>query len=149
MARPPIPTWFFALVVVRWRGRFLLVQEAKHGQLWYLPAGRAEPGESLTAAAMRETLEEAGVAIRLTGILAIEHTPHRESARVRVVFLAEPLSEVTPKTTPDEHSLRAMWVSLEEVHGLQLRGEEVRQYLHRANDPSALAPLGILRREGE
>ena len=51
MPRDPIPTWFFALVVVRQGDRFLLVHEAKHGQDWYLPAGRVEPGESLTDAA--------------------------------------------------------------------------------------------------
>jgi hypothetical protein len=55
MARDPIPTWFFAVVVVRHGNRFLLVQERKHNQLWYLPAGRAEFGESLADAALRET----------------------------------------------------------------------------------------------
>ena len=34
MPRNPIPTWFFALVVVRKGERFLLVHEAKHGQGW-------------------------------------------------------------------------------------------------------------------
>jgi hypothetical protein len=38
MPRDPIPTWFFVLVVVRLDNRFLLVHEATHGQLWYLPA---------------------------------------------------------------------------------------------------------------
>src|SRR4051812_25175444 len=65
MAREPIPTWFFALVVVRKGDRFLLVQEHEHGQLWYLPAGRVEPGEGLCAAALRETLEESGVPVVL------------------------------------------------------------------------------------
>ena len=50
LARDPIATWFFAVVVVRLDDRFLLVHERKHGQLWYLPAGRAEPGETLVAA---------------------------------------------------------------------------------------------------
>ena len=42
MPREAIPTWFFAIVVVRRGDRFLLVHERKHGQLWYLPAGRVE-----------------------------------------------------------------------------------------------------------
>jgi phosphatase NudJ len=42
MSREPIPTWYFALVVVVSGDRFLRVHERKHGQLWYLPAGRVE-----------------------------------------------------------------------------------------------------------
>jgi ADP-ribose pyrophosphatase YjhB (NUDIX family) len=57
MAREPIPTWYFALVVVRRGHRFLAVREVKHGQLWYLPAGGAEPGESLAEGARREVLD--------------------------------------------------------------------------------------------
>ncbi len=66
MPRSPVPTWYFALVVVRLGPRFLIVQERKHGQLWYLPAGRVEPGENITDAARRETLEESGVPVVVT-----------------------------------------------------------------------------------
>ncbi len=59
--RKSIPTWFFVLAAVRRANRFLLVHERKHGQLWYLPAGRVEPGENFVAAVQRETLEEAGI----------------------------------------------------------------------------------------
>ncbi|MGB1017213.1 MAG: NUDIX domain-containing protein, partial [Nannocystaceae bacterium] len=61
MARQAIPTWSFVLVVVRLGHRYLVVHERKHGQHWYLPAGRVEPGETFPAAARRETLEEAGL----------------------------------------------------------------------------------------
>src|SRR5262245_60629830 len=97
MAREAIPTWFFALVVVRKGDRFLAVHEAKHGQRWYLPAGRAEPGETLAEAALRETLEETGVPIVLEGLLKLQHTPLRDSARVRALFLARPADDTPPK----------------------------------------------------
>src|SRR5436190_16271312 len=97
MPRDPIQTWFFAVVVVRKGDRFLLVHERKHGQLWYLPAGRAEAGESLPMAAVRETLEETGVPVRLTGVLRIEHSPSLGGARVRGLFLAEPVDDTPPK----------------------------------------------------
>ncbi len=66
----PMPgvTWCFALMVVRLEDRFLVVHEAKHGQRWYLPAGRVEPGETFAEAAARETLEEAGVVVRPTAL---------------------------------------------------------------------------------
>jgi phosphatase NudJ len=38
MARSAIPTWFFALVVVRKGDRFLVVQERKHGHVLPAPA---------------------------------------------------------------------------------------------------------------
>jgi 8-oxo-dGTP pyrophosphatase MutT (NUDIX family) len=87
MAREASATWFFALVVVRMGDRFLLVHERKHGQTWYLPAGRVEPGEEITAAALRETLEETGVPVALDGILRIEHNPGYAMTRVRVFFM--------------------------------------------------------------
>ena len=96
MPRDPIPTWFFAVVVVRQGDQYLLVHESKNGQPWYLPAGRVEPGETLTAAAIRETLEETGIPIRLTGLIRVEHTAYPGGARVRVIYLAEPVSERLP-----------------------------------------------------
>ena len=67
--RDPIPTWYFVLVVVRRGDQYLVVHESKHGQRWYVPAGRVERGETLDAAALRETLEEAGIPIALDGIV--------------------------------------------------------------------------------
>ena len=61
MVRKPIETWCFALVVVRQDDRFLVIRELKHGQRWYLPAGRVEPGEDFFVAAKREAEEEAGL----------------------------------------------------------------------------------------
>src|SRR5271155_3844565 len=111
MAREPIPSWYFAVVVVRRGDRFLLVHERKHGQLWYLPAGRVEQGESLVDGAVRETLEETGVPVRVDGVLRVEHSPSPTGARCRVFFSASPLDDRPPRTTPDDESLGAAWVS--------------------------------------
>src|SRR5436190_13429893 len=100
MPRDPIPTWFFALAVVRRGDHFLLVHERKHGQLWYLPAGRVEPGETVADAAVREALEETGVPVRLAGVLRVEHTPSRFGGRLRVVVLAEPTGDTPPQSVP-------------------------------------------------
>jgi len=60
----------FALVVVRRKkdGRYLIVQEFARSGFW-LPGGRTDAGESLQDSAIRETKEEAGVDIKLKGIL--------------------------------------------------------------------------------
>jgi 8-oxo-dGTP pyrophosphatase MutT (NUDIX family) len=148
MAREPIPTWFFALVVVRRGDRFLLVHECKHGQLWYLPAGRVEPGESFVAAACRETLEESGVHVRIVGVIRIEYSPTPVGSRMRVVFLAEPIDDTPPKSEPDEESLEAAWVSLEELSRYPLRGDEVQELFAYVAAGGAIFPASILQPEG-
>ncbi len=149
MAREAIPTWFFALVVVRRGDELLLVQEAKHGQLWYLPAGRVEAGEGLAEAARREALEETGVPVELEGVLRLEHTPRRGFTRVRVVFVGRPAADVPPKREADEHSLGAAWVTLDAMARLPLRGPEVLRLCGSVRDEAPVAPLSLLGREDE
>ena len=148
MAREPIPTSYFALVVVRHGDRFLLVQERKHGQRWYFPGGRAEPGETLAVAARRETLEESGVKIRLTGVVRLEHSPSPRRARLRAIFLAEPSGKTATKQEPDDESLRAEWISLSELSQYPLRSPEVEEVLRYVADGGQCAPLEIIQGEG-
>jgi len=144
MARAPIPTWCYALVVVRKGDRFLLIQESKYGEPWYLPGGRVEAGESFASAAVREVLEEGGIPVRVTGLLRIEHSPNAAGARLRVVFLAEPTDDTPPKSDPDDESLRAEWVSLSELPNYELRGDDVPRYFRYAADGGAVYPLSVL-----
>lgn len=145
MARKPIPTWYVAAVVVRHLDRFLLIQERKPGSPWSLPAGRAEPGESLLEAAVRETLEESGVRVRLTGLVRVEHTAERKRARLRVVFLGEPEGDTTPKAEPDEESLAASWVAPGELGKYRLRNPAVEELLRYVAAGGAVYPLDILQ----
>lgn len=149
--REPIPTWFFALVVVRLGPRFLVVHERKHGQLWYLPAGRVEPGETLEDGARRETLEETGVPVVLDGILRVEHSPTLEGARVRVVFTAHPADDTPPRAHPDEHSLEAAWKTLPELEAMGaarlLRGHGFLRLLRAVEAGAPVHPLSLLGEE--
>ena len=98
------PLYAFALVVCRRRRdqKFLLVQEAGSMGFW-LPGGRVEVGERLEQGAIRETLEEAGVNVRLLGVLKFEFTPKSDYNRLRIIFYAEPVDEkdCEAKTIPD------------------------------------------------
>ena len=101
-------------------------------------------------AAERETLEETGVPVILDGILRVEHSPRLDgTARLRVVFLAHPQAEVSPKSAPDEESLGAGWFSLDELDDLVLRGAEVREILRYVQDGGTIYPLTVIRREGD
>ena len=75
MSRAPIPTWYFALVVVRRGHRFLLTQEKKYGSTWSIPGGRVEPGETLVEAAIREVHEETGLDVEPVAIVGIYSDP--------------------------------------------------------------------------
>ncbi|HEY1187907.1 MAG TPA: NUDIX hydrolase [Gemmata sp.] len=148
MARAPIPTWCFALAVVRKGDQFLIVQESKYGQPWYLPAGRVEEGESFADAAVRETREEAGIPVRITGIVRVEHSPSRAGARMRVVFLAEPTDDTPPKTEPDDESLGAKWVTRAELPQYDLRGGEVAQLFDYVATGGTIYSPGVIQNEG-
>lgn len=144
MAREPIPTHAFSLVLVKSGRRFLLVHERKHGG-WYIPAGRVEPGETFQHAAVRETKEEAGIDVVLEGVLRLEQRPGPGFLRLRVIFLARPADDAPPKSVADEHTLEAGWFSLEEAKRLTLRGDEVEQLLSSVLDGTApVAPMSIL-----
>jgi phosphatase NudJ len=150
MARTPLPTWYFALVVVRRGHRFLLTQERKYGSTWSIPGGRVEPGETLADAAVREVLEETGVPIRLDGILRVEHTPGEAGAqgtRVRVLFIGSPLDDTPPKTAADDESLGAAYLTLEEIRARPLRGAELGALLESVAGGRQVFPLALLGHE--
>ena len=137
------------MVLVQKGHRFAVVHEKKHGQRWYFPAGRVEPGETLPEAALRETLEEAGIHVALTGILRVEHTPQPGGgARVRAFFTARPIDDSPLKSQPDEHSLEARWCTVDELRALDLRGDEVIDCVEAVLRGAAVAPLSMLTSEG-
>ena len=55
-------------------GQVLLVRRTDDGY-WELPGGRVEVGESASAAVVREVAEEAGVAIKVTGLTGVYSDP--------------------------------------------------------------------------
>jgi 8-oxo-dGTP pyrophosphatase MutT (NUDIX family) len=126
----PNQLYNFALVICKHpiTHKFLLCQEFANQGYW-CPGGGVDPGEILSVAAKRETVEEAGVDVELKGILAIEYNPlgrderiSRNIVRMRIIFYAEPtefgLSQL-PKSSPDYESVGACWCSYEEIKELQ------------------------------
>jgi phosphatase NudJ len=117
-------------------GKFLMVNEPagiSGGRPGYwLPAGRVDKGERLVEACRREALEEAGVAVRVTGVLRFMVDG---SGTLRVVFLAVPenCDDCEPKGVPDWESVGALWT---DVSGL----EKLTKKDYRSPDPADLYP---------
>jgi len=125
--RSPIPSHKFALVVIQnpKSAQFLAINETRN-RGWWLPAGRVEPGESFDQCAHREVLEEAGIKIKIEGILRIDH--EATTSRFRVLFFAKPVDNTPPKNFSDQHSEGATWVTLEELEQRKQRGPELREW---------------------
>ena len=98
-------------------GLFLLVEETVRGQLVLnQPAGHLDPDETLQDAAVRETLEETGWDVELTGLLAVQQWTSVSSGDqfIRFTFAAQPLLH-HPERALDEGIVRALWLSRDEI----------------------------------
>eukprot|EP00930_Biecheleria_cincta_P034239 TRINITY_DN23676_c0_g2_i1.p1 TRINITY_DN23676_c0_g2~~TRINITY_DN23676_c0_g2_i1.p1 ORF type:complete len:384 (-),score=72.88 TRINITY_DN23676_c0_g2_i1:83-1234(-) len=116
-------------------GKFLLVNEpagiSRGRPAYWLPAGRVDKGETLVEACRREALEEAGVAVQVTGILRFMVDGH---GTLRIVFLSEPEDEnVEPKSVPDWESVGAVWADAKDL-------ERLTRSDYRSPDPAGLYP---------
>lgn len=95
---------------------------AAGGELWEIPAGRLDSGESPETCARRELLEEAGVeAERLEPLTEIYTTPGFTDERIHL-FAAFGLRTGEPKREPDEF-IEVTPMPLSEVLGRIASGE--------------------------
>lgn len=105
-----------ATVVPR-NGQFLLVEETVRGHLVLnQPAGHLDPDETLQHAAVRETLEETGWDVELTGLLAVQQWTSVSSGDqfIRFTFSAQPLLH-HPERLLDDGIVRALWLNRDEI----------------------------------
>ena len=62
------------IVVTDDAGRILMIRRTDNGN-WAVPGGAIDLGESLVAAAVRETAEETGITCAVTGLVGIYSDP--------------------------------------------------------------------------
>jgi 8-oxo-dGTP pyrophosphatase MutT (NUDIX family) len=98
--------------IVESGGRFLLVEELVDGRIVLnQPAGHLDPGESLAAAAARETLEETGYAFAPSHLVGIYHWQNETGETfVRFAFCG---THTAPKGAVrlDDGIIAAHWLS--------------------------------------
>ncbi|HYT97336.1 MAG TPA: NUDIX hydrolase [Casimicrobiaceae bacterium] len=112
----PRPAVTVATIVER-DGRFLVVEEqTRSGVRLNQPAGHLEVGESLPAAAIRETLEETGWHVVPTALVGVYRwqTPDSQSTFVRFAFAADARRH-DPARPLDDGIVRAMWLTYEDL----------------------------------
>ncbi|TBV09928.1 NUDIX hydrolase [Phytopseudomonas dryadis] len=141
--------WYAHVTVatlVEHQGRFLFVEELEGGRLVLnQPAGHLEAGESLRQAALRETLEETGCDVELTGVTGIYlyTAPSNGVTYQRVCFTASLLRH-HPQRALDEDIVGIHWLSRDELRAQagRLRSELVLRclddYLRGERFPLAL-----------
>lgn len=131
--------------------KFVLIQEGSKQGYW-IPAGRVDPGETLEEAAKRECMEEAGIEIELKGLLGFEYMPNNGYVRQRMIFFANPKKlDDTLKNKPDFESLRAIWISYDELmeaikkENLHLRGYEPVKWFKYVEDGGKIYDIKLLQ----
>lgn len=142
-ARTPIPTYTFALVVVKVGRKVALVRSRKDGMAWALPGGRVQIGEELLSAARRHVFEETGLPIELEGLLRIQHTlVDGGEARLRVCLVARPADDRSLKTVA-EGAGTCQWFTREQLATQSVRRADVSVLIDLALD-GPVYPLSAL-----
>ena len=136
-------------------GKYCAVNETRN-RGWWIPGGAVDYGESFEQAAIRECKEEAGIDIKLKGILKIDHSVYGDECRMRVIFYAEPLNleqSKKLKKVPDSESVEARWVSPAELLLLaqneKIRGDELFQWSEYLEKGGQIWPLEMFSKEGK
>ena len=124
-------------------GRILLMRRTDNDN-WAMPGGAMDPGESMTQAAVRETLEETGIECEITGLVGIYTNPghvihYTSNDEVRqecsVVFKARPVGG-TPTTSDESSEVR--WVRPDKLNEYPMHvsmGQRVRHFLDGRAEP--------------
>lgn len=87
------------------------------GQTWGIPGGARDSHETAIEAAVRELEEELAVAHDLVDIVHdVLLTDHGDWSYHTVIAVMSSVHELTP----NEESVEARWVAIEEIHGLHL-----------------------------
>lgn len=109
--------------VIEQNGRFLLVEEeTDDGILFNQPAGHLDPGESLTEAVIRETLEESAHHFSPDAVLGIYHWHQAAHNRTYLRFaFTGTIIGTEPDRALDDGILRTAWQTPEEMRALQAR----------------------------
>jgi ADP-ribose pyrophosphatase YjhB (NUDIX family) len=106
------------------QGRLLLIRRTDN-DLYAIPGGALELGETLTQTVQREVMEETGIAVKVTGLIGvysdpthvIEFTDGEVRQEFSICFRAAPTGG-EPRTS--DESKEVLWVAPADLEGLNI-----------------------------
>jgi len=114
---------FGVIVAIMNDGKILLTRHEDF-EVWCLPGGGVEDGESLAEATVREAREETGLDVELTGLVGIYSRVGNVSPGHMVLFAAKPIGGEI-KCQPGE-TIAAEWFVSDEIPKLLAAGHKRR-----------------------
>ncbi|MGW5706059.1 NUDIX hydrolase [Amycolatopsis japonica] len=116
-------------------GRILMIRRTDN-DLYSIPGGQLELGETLAQAAVREVREETGIECEVTGVIGLYSNPNHviayDDGEVRqefsICFRATP---VGGEFQTSNESKEVLWVSTSKISGLKIH-ESIRLRLRHA-----------------
>ncbi|MFI6628462.1 NUDIX hydrolase [Nonomuraea wenchangensis] len=113
------------VIVTNTAGDLLMIRRSDNDN-WAVPGGAIDLGESIPAAAIRETAEETGITCKITGLVGtysdprhvILYTSNGEARQEFSIVLTGRAIEGEP--TPSEESRQVRWVPRDEVLSLPM-----------------------------
>ena len=124
------------------QGRILLIHKTDN-DLWALPGGGHEPGESIAETVVREVLEETGYDVEVTGIVGTYTNPHHvmayDDGEVRQQFSIAFSAQVLGGSARTSSESKAVeWVEPARLKDLPMHPSmrmRVEHYLERRSAP--------------
>ncbi|MEV4802020.1 NUDIX domain-containing protein [Nonomuraea sp. NPDC049421] len=113
------------VVVTNEAGDLLLIRRSDNHN-WALPGGAIDLGESIPAAAVRETLEETGITCEITGIVGTYSDPkhvilYTSDGEARQEFsIVLTARRIAGEPVPSQESREVRWVARGGVHDYQM-----------------------------
>lgn len=106
--------------------KILMVKEAKkeYYEQWNYPGGHLEEFEKITEGAIRETMEETGCQVKLTGVLPIMNIDLKKETLILIRFTAEVIYENI--SFSKQEILDVKWMAIEDIK--KMKREELRGY---------------------
>ncbi|MBO0610695.1 NUDIX hydrolase [Myceligenerans salitolerans] len=122
-------------VIVRDETDRLLLIHRTDNDLWSIPGGAMEPGESVRQAAVRETNEETGYDVEITGLVGIYTDPNHiiaySDGEVRSEFSICMTGRITGgQARTSSESSEVVWQPLEQLDALDIHPSILLRITH-------------------
>ncbi len=133
--------------IIKRDNKILMVQEGKkiaYGK-WNFPAGKVDELETIMDAAVRETYEETGCKVKLTGVLPISTIKMPNGETVFAVRFIADMVEENIKFDGDE-IIDVKWIDIEEIKNMSkddLRGWDTSLNFIKNMEEGKIFPLDL------